>query len=174
MARLERNVQPNYTIELFAESTIGEADVLDLWEREGVLVPEGPEQRLPEVLLVASHEPDGLVGVSSAYLKRNDQLGMTLWHFRVFVAETHRWSNLAARLASEARDHFSRRFTSGEDRRGQGMIFEVENEGLRRIKNLAVWRHTDFVFIGERPEDGAHLRVFYFPGALAPGPPRLS
>jgi hypothetical protein len=171
MARLEREMQPDYTIELFAESAVSEEDILDLWKRQRVLVPEGPEQRLAEVLLVASHEPDGLVGVSSVFLKRNDQLAMDLWHFRVFVSEAHRWSNLAARLASSARDHFSARFTSGEDRRAQGMIFEVENEGLQKVKNLAVWRHTDFVFVGERPEDGAHLRVFYFPGALAPDPP---
>lgn len=170
MAGLKREIQPDYTIEPFAESPVTEQDVLDLWEREGVFAPEGAEKRLLELLLVASHDADGLVGVSSAYLKRNDRLAMDLWHFRVLVADSHRWSNLAARLASEARDLFSRRFTSGEDRRAQGMIFEVENEGLRRTKNLAVWRHTDFVFVGER-EDGAHLRVFYFPGALAPDPP---
>ncbi|HKG35537.1 MAG TPA: hypothetical protein VKA89_03760 [Solirubrobacterales bacterium] len=171
MTRLERETSPDYAIEPFAESRYGEQDVLDLWERERVLVPEGPEKRLPEVLMVGSHADDGLVGISSAYLQRNRQLGMTLWHFRVFVAGEHRWSNLAARLASAARDHVGDRFTSGEDRRGQGMIFEVENEGLKRAKNLAVWRHTDFVFIGVREEDGAHLRVFYFPGALAPDPP---
>jgi hypothetical protein len=172
MPRLERDVQPEYRIEPFAESEMTEQDVLELWEREGVVVPEGPEARLPELLLVASHDPDGLVGVSSAYLKGNEQLGMTLWHFRVFVAANHRWSNLAARLASTARDHLGARFTDGEDRRAQGMIFEVENDGLKRSKNLAVWRHTDFVFVGERQEDGAHLRVFFFPGALAPEPPR--
>ena len=170
MTRLERDLSPDYTIEPFAESDFGDRDVLELWERERVFVPEGPEKRLPEVLLVGSHEGE-LIGVSSAYLKRNEQLGMTLWHFRVFVAGDHRWGNLAARLASGARDHVGRRFASGEDRRGQGMVFEVENEGLKRNKNLAVWRHTDFVFFGVRKEDGAHLRVFYFPGALAPDPP---
>jgi hypothetical protein len=168
--RLERNVSPDYTIEPFAESGFGERDVLDLWEREGVFVPEGPEKRLPEVLLVGSREGE-LVGVSSTYLKRNRQLGMTLWHFRVFVAADHRGGNLAARLASGARDQVERRFTSGEDRRAQGMMFEVENEGLKRDMNRAVWRHTDFVFFGVRRDDGAHLRVFYFPGALAPDPP---
>lgn len=172
MARLDRKVQPDYRIEPLGEGTVTEQDVLDLWKRERIVVPEGPEQRLPEVLLVASHEPEGLVGISSVYLSRNDQLGMSLWHFRVFVAEAHRWSNLAAKLASDTRDHFSRRFQSGEDRRAQGMIFEVENEALRQRKNLAVWRQTDFVFIGVREGDGAHVRVFYFPGALAPDPPR--
>jgi hypothetical protein len=167
----DRRPKPGYAVFPYGEDdAVGEQEVLDLWEREGVLRPERAEARLHELLFVATHEDDGLVAVSSAYLQRNEQLGMSLWHLRVFVAAAHRKSNLAATLAVRGRERLEQRFTSGEDRRGAGMISQVENEGLRRL-NRAVWRQTRFAFIGETPE-GDHVRVWYFPGALAPEPPR--
>ena len=76
-------------------------------------------RRLSEVLLVATTDSRGLVGVSSAYVQHNPQLRMDLWYYRAFVARAHRKSNVASR------------------------------------------------FIGEN-QRGDHVRVRYFPGALAP------
>lgn len=50
------------------------------------------------------------------------------------------------------------------------MIFEVENEGLKEYFNGALWLPLEFTFVGEN-ERGDHVRVRYFPGALAPAPP---
>jgi hypothetical protein len=55
------------------------------------------------------------------------------------------------------------------DPRGIGIIYEVENEGLKRHFPLALWLPTEFTFIGENAK-GDHVRVHYFPGALAPKP----
>jgi hypothetical protein len=55
------------------------------------------------------------------------------------------------------------------DRRGIGIVFEVESEPLKRLFPQAVWPRTQFVFIGETA-NGSHVRVCYFPGALAPEP----
>ena len=46
-------------------------------------------------------------------------------------------------------------------------IYEVENEGLKRHFDDALSLPTDFTFIGEN-QRGDHVRVHYFPGALAP------
>ncbi len=159
-----------YSVELFAEqAAAGPEDVIDLWSREGALDPAEAERRVSEVLVVAIDRERGLAGVSTTYLKWHEQLRAELWHTRVFVAAAHRQSGVAIELALAARDHLTHRYTSGEDRRGIGILFEVESEILKRFIPQAVWPHTKFVFIGENAR-GDHVRVFYFPGALAPEP----
>jgi hypothetical protein len=51
------------------------------------------------------------------------------------------------------------------------VIYDVQSEVLRRSNPEAVWRRTGFAFIAESPW-GDHIRVWWFPGALAPAPPR--
>ncbi|MCW2992267.1 MAG: hypothetical protein JWM73_2861 [Solirubrobacterales bacterium] len=159
-----------YRVVLFAEQdAISEQDVIDLWTSEGVLAPEEARRRIGEVLLVGADEHGRPVGVSSAYLQRNEQLGMDLWHYRAFVAAAHRMSDVAVTLAMTGRDHLRERFVRGDDLRAGGIVYEVENDGLKRLFHQARWQPTEFLFIGEN-ERGAHVRVFYFPGALAPAP----
>ena len=166
------NLDEGYRIELFDEQDIvGEEDLLDLWTREAVLPEIEAKRRLPEVHLVGLTEAGELAGISSARLRRNEQLRMDLWYYRAFVAEEHRRSNVAVTLALRGRDNLQQRFVSGEDPRAAGVCYEVENEGLKRYFPEAEWHPTRFLFIGENPL-GAHVRVWYFPGALAPDPPR--
>ena len=79
-------------------------------------------------------------------------------------------SNVAVMLALIGRDDLQERFVTRQDERGSGLLYEVENEGLKRHFPDALWLPTDFTFIGEN-ERGDHVRVRYFPGALAPEPP---
>jgi hypothetical protein len=144
-------------------------DVIAFWEREGAVRGEEANRRVHEVHLVAVERDDGVVGISSAYLQRNPQLRMDLWYYRAFVGREHRMSSLAVLLAVWGRDHLERLFTSGEDTRGAGVVYEVENESLKAYFNKALWLPTDFTFIGENPR-GDHVRVHYFPGAQAPAP----
>jgi hypothetical protein len=161
-----------YRIAVFAgQNQVGAADVIALWTREAGLSPTEAGRRADEVLLVATDAAGSLAGVCTAYLARNGQLRAELWHFRAFVARAHRQSNIAVALAVSARDLLVERFVSGEDRRGIGILFEVENEGLKRHFPQARWLPTDFLFIGENAR-GAHVRVHYFPGAAAPEPPQ--
>ena len=119
-----------YRLEQFAEqSEVTEADVLELWQREDVIPDEEAEKRVHEVHLVALHEDDGLVGLSSAYLRRNQQLNLDLWYYRAFVSSAHRKSNVAVNLATSGRDLLQERYVSGQDVRGQGIIYVVENVG---------------------------------------------
>lgn len=159
---------PGVRIEVFAEQDqISEDEVIDLWVREGVLPIEEARRRILEVLLVGVHDVAGVIGVSSGYLQRNAQLAMHLWYYRAFVAAEHRMGSMAILLALRGRELLKQRFVDGTDTRAGGMIYEVENPGLKSHFNHALWLPTEFTFIGENAK-GDHVRVHYFPGAVAP------
>jgi hypothetical protein len=161
-----------YRIERFAEQDeVSESDVLELWRKENVIPDELAQKRVHEVHLVALHEEDGLIGLSSTYLRRNPQLQLDLWYYRAYVSGAHRKSAVAVNLAVTGRNVLQERFAAGEDVRGQGIVYEVENEGLKTFFNEALWLPTGFTFVGENVK-GDHVRVRYFPGALAPEPPQ--
>src|SRR5436305_10177209 len=86
-----------------------------------------------------------------------------------FVPRAHRRSRIAVSLAVGGRARLVERFTSGEEPRGLGVVFEVENEGLKRAFPKGIWMPSDVLFIGESHR-GAHVRVHYFPGVHAPEP----
>jgi hypothetical protein len=118
---------------------------------------------------VASDAQGSLAGVATAYLARNEQLGADMWHLRAMVARAHRRSNIAVSLAVSGRERLVERFVSEEEPRGLGVIFEVENDGLKRAFPKGLWTPSDVLFIGESVR-GAHVRVHYFPGVHAPEP----
>jgi hypothetical protein len=159
-----------YRITRFAEQDgVGARDVVALWTGEGGLAVDEAERRVAEVLLVGTDAAGNLAAVCTTYLQHSDQLRTEMWYLRVFVAAAHRRTGLALELALTARDHLSRRFTKGEDRRAPGILFQIESPILKRFFPDAVWPRTQFTFIGEN-DRGHHIRVYYFPGALAPGP----
>ena len=162
-------LEERYRIEPLTGSAATPDDVLALWAREGAVPAAEAERRVHEVDLVAIDEDDGLVGIASSYLQRNNQLGMDLRYFRAFVAQAHRRSSLAFLLALRGRDHLEGLHASGADTRAAGIIYEVENELLKRYRNEAHWVATDFTYIGETPHR-SHVRVHYFPGARVPIP----
>jgi hypothetical protein len=164
-------LDPGYRIDQLGEGMpVGPEDVIAMWERERVVHPAASSRRVHEVLLVCIHSADGLVGECSAYLQRNARLGMDLWYYRTYTVREHRMANVGISLALRARDLLEDRFVSGEDTRGAGLAYEVQNAGLR-IQSDALWLPLDIPFLGVN-ERGEHLRVRYFPGARAPGPPR--
>jgi hypothetical protein len=164
-------LDPGYRIEPFAEQdAVGPDDIVDLWTREGAMSAEEARRRVDEVLLVAARKDDPApVAVCTAFIAHSDQLRMDLWHFRVFVAAAHRISYAAWALAMVAQDYLQHRFVSNRDERAAGAVFEVEHPGLKERFDEAVWIPLDFAFIGEN-ERGDHVRVHFFPGALAPLP----
>jgi hypothetical protein len=158
-----------YRIDVFGEqAAVGADAVVELWSREGALEPDEARRRVDEVLLVATHEsgPEP-VAVATAYIDRNEQLGMDLWHLRAFVAEAHRFTRTGWTMLMIARDHLQQRFVGGQDVRAGGIVLELENEGLMHRFDEAIWLPADFTYIGENAR-GDHVRVHFFPGALAP------
>lgn len=155
-----------YRIVHIAEAdAVGEEDVLALWQREGAMPAEVARRRVGEVAFVGLDEREGLVAVSTVYLQHSQRLGMDMWHYRTFVAEGHRRSLLAAELTLATTNHLEEQFVAGRDRRGAGVLMEVENPMLKAHRNQAIWPYTRFAFIGENAR-GNHVRVRYFPEAL--------
>ena len=161
-------LEARYRVAAFDEQdVVSEDDVIALWLREAGLTSEEAHRRAEELLVVATDTAGRLVGVSTAYLRHNDQIRADLWHFRAFVATAHRGSRIAIALAVSGRDRLDRRFAGGEDRRGIGMMYAVQSPFLKRAYPTGEWPWVDFHFIGENAR-GDDIRVHYFPGALAP------
>jgi hypothetical protein len=166
----EYPLEDRYEILALEKARATAEDVIELWLREDAMTTvEDARERVTEVSLVAVERDGGVAGVSTVYLQRNEQLRMNLWHYRTYVAEPHRLSNIAAQLIFRNRDLLEERFVRGVDTRAPGVLFELENPGMREYFNKALWLPADFTFIGEN-ELGAHVRVHYFPGAEVPLP----
>ena len=159
-----------YVIELFEESDlIDEQAVLEFWAREKAIPAEEAPARLEELVFIATYEKE-LAAVSTAFLQWSPRLRLSLWNFRSFVAEAHRESGVATTIANRAHEYAVARFVSGEETRGAGGLLVVENEMLKRFLNQAVWPPYGYTFIDEN-ERGDHVRIGFYPGALAPDPP---
>lgn len=156
---------PPYRVLAFAEQDeVTRDDVVAMWRREGVLSEPEAWRRADEILLVAVDRDGAPAGVSTAYLRRNEQVRLDLWHVRAFVAAAHRRGSAATALAVRACEHLEAAFVSGRDRRAPGLLFEVENPALKQVFHAAVWHETNVAFIGENAR-GDHVRVRYFAGA---------
>jgi hypothetical protein len=167
---LDWEAEAGYRIVPFAaQDEVGPDDVVALWTSEGVLPEAEARRRVEEVLLVAIGDDGRLAGITTRYLRRNEQLRMDLWHIRAFTAAAYRKSAIATALAVRGREYLEQRFVSGQDTRAAGLIYEVESELLKRLFPNAIWKPADVLFIGENAH-GAHVRVHYFAGAIAPEP----
>lgn len=159
-----------YRMLLFSEAEeIDEAAVLELWGREGAVSPAVARRRIRELAFVGLEARGGLAGLSTVYLERSAQLRMEMWHYRTYVAGEHRRSYLAEELLARTTAQLEERFVSGLDTRAPGVIFELENEGLKRVYTQGVWPRVPFTFIAENAQ-GDHVRVLYFPGARVRSP----
>jgi hypothetical protein len=168
----DRPLDPAYRI-VPAGGTTGPTvdDVLRFWHEERAVPEAEAQRRVHEVLLVATHGEGGPVaGVSTAALHRSPQLRADVWYFRTFVGTAHRKTNVAVQLLLHGHDALEDRFTSGVDTRAIGTLIDVQHEGLKRGQPHGVWPQSGFTFIGEN-QRGDHVRVRYYPGALAPPPP---
>jgi hypothetical protein len=159
----------DYTVHLFGDQSPVDAEaVIDLWTSEGAVPADEARRRVGEVAVVATYgdsvEP---VGIATVFLRRNAQLGMNMWHFRMFVGPEHRLTRVGFGLIMAARAELERRFVSGEDPRGAGMLIELENRSLMHRLDDSFWPPGSFTFIGEN-ERGDHIRVSYFQGATVP------
>ena len=166
---VDYSIGERFRVEPFSDASVTAEEVLAFWERQGAMPSEEARRRVDEVLSVVVERDEGLVGLSTAYLQRSEQLRMDLWYFRTFVAAAHRHGHVATQLTFHNRDLLEHRFVSGEDTRAQGVAFELENEGVRRYYNIAVWPTAGFTYIGDNRR-GDPIRVHYFPGARAPAP----
>jgi hypothetical protein len=166
--------EDRYRVLLFEQANdVDEGAVIEFWSAEDAMPAATAQERVGEVIAVAQVQGE-LVGVSTAYLSWSGQLRTPMWHYRTFVGAAHRRSMVAVALLRQTRFHLESQFEEGSDTRAPGIMVEVENVGLKTARMEAVWK-TDWAgpirwtFIGENAR-GDHVRVYYFPGALAPLP----
>ena len=121
---------------------------------------------------VAIERDEGVVGVSTAYLQHSAQLRMDFWYYRVFVAGRTAIATWVC-CAGDARAESPRaalRERGGHPRRA-GIVFEIENEGLKRYFNKALWRdHVEaYLHRGERARRSRACRLLPGGAGATPG-----
>jgi hypothetical protein len=166
---MDWSIDERYRVEPYTGDPDVANEILALWAREGVVREDEARRRVHETLNVVLDRDEGVVALSTGYIQRNEQLGLDLWYFRTFVSTPHRNTHIATQLTMHNRDLLESRFMSGEDTRASGVCFELENEGMRKYLNMAIWRPVEFIFVGDN-ERGIPVRVHYFPGARVPLP----
>ena len=168
---MDWSIDERYRVEPFGGDTETANQILALWEREGAVRPDAEaRRRVHEALNVVIDRDEGVIALSTAYVRRNSQLDLDLWYFRTFVAAEHRNTHIATQLTMHNRDLLEQRFLNGEDTQAAGVAFELENQGMRKYINTAIWQPVDFIYIGDT-DRGVPIRVHYFPGARVPSPP---
>jgi hypothetical protein len=167
---MDWSIDERYRVEPYRGDAQTAGQILALWAREAA-VPNADEarRRVHEALNVVIDRDEGVVALSTAYIRKSPQVDLDLWYFRTFVSSAHRNTHIATQLTMHNRDLLEQRFLSGEDTRAAGVAFELENPGMRKYINTAIWQPVDFIFIGDN-ERGVPIRVHYFPGARVSSP----
>lgn len=144
--------------------------IIQLWIREAYMDDDEARRRIGEVIMVATSSGGEVVGVATAYPQRNEQLHLDLWYFRTFVAKGHRMTNIAVQLTLRTSQRLQHLHSHDSAAEPAGVAIVVENEGLKRHLPGGLWPTTGFTYIGSNVR-GDHVRVRYFPDALAPPAP---
>lgn len=151
------------------KSDLVREEIKAFWQEHNAL-PEGADAdaRAEQVLYVVRDEDERIAGVCSVRRRLVRRLGDYFYVYRTFIAERLRREYVAKDLLHTARDFLAEYNERPGVARCLGIYLEVEAETLKyggvTVKR-AIWEDTRFVFIG-RNQVGAHLRVYYFPGAL--------
>lgn len=91
-------------------------------------------------------------------------LGGSFYYFRCFVSARARRSRIGRDMLRVTCDFFEARFQTRQDPDSVGVFIVVENAGLMKVRNEAIWPEVPFVYVGKN-DAGHHLRVYYFGGA---------
>ena len=160
-----------------------------MWQRARAGIP--PEQAVTRAqeAVCAARDADGkLVGISTAQPRLVPFLGENMFYFRAFVVPELRRGTLGPRLAFASRQLLNAEYQQNTDPSYPiGLFLEIENAGLSRDNERAVWdrpalksrpEHTSWphgalVYAGRSPR-GLDRRIWYFDDARLqrPGLPR--
>ncbi len=140
-------------------------EIVEFWLAQGAVRDRDVAlQRAKQVVFVARSEAGALVAVNTAYLQHNEQLDLSFYYVRAFVAEPARRSQLAVIMLRRLQKFFNELFQMGSLSPAVGLFLEVENPAIKKFRNEAIWPTTKFVYMG-RNARGDHQRAYYFDGA---------
>lgn len=137
-------------------------EISNKWKSLGVIPPnESPEKRARQVVFLIRNEKRGIVGISTAYNLRVEQLGNHLLAFRSLLDPQYRIPGLFIKLVHSSFDYLESIHHTLEPK-PIGLIAEIESPNLLKLRDAVT--STGFVFIGYSARK-LPLRVKYFKGA---------
>ncbi len=140
-------------------------EIVEFWLAQGAVRDrEVALQRVTQVVFVARSESGELVAVNTAYQRHHEQLDLSFYYVRAFVAEPARRSQLAVVMLRRLQSFFDELFQMGALSPAVGLFLEVENPVIKKFRNEAIWPTTKFVYVGQNAR-GDHQRVYYFDDA---------
>lgn len=141
------------------------SDVRGFWIDQGAIQDNTViEQRLPQLCVLARSGDGQLLGVTTVFEQYNEQLKNRFFNMRMFVGSDARRERIGFGLIHKLIETLESRFVSGEYQECIGVLFELENDALKKARNEAIWPTTGFVYVGNNAR-GDHVRVRYFKGA---------
>ncbi len=160
-------VPSGYSVQIVWEKKAPELteEIVGFWlEHKALSAREAAVKRAPQVACLVRDGAGKLAGVSTVYQQQHPRFGVSFHYFRCFVAPEHRGANLASLLVVSVARYFEDRFKAGHDPNVIGVFMEVQNEGVQKQMNQAVWPIVAFTYTGKN-QRGDQERVYYFEGA---------
>ena len=123
------------------------------------ILSESPDERLQELVIVATGDDGLVIGTSTARLMAVPSIGTDMYFYRNYVSPRARRGHVAHHLMLESFADLEAR--DAENPRAGGLYIIVDNPMLRRIQNEATWFESRYLFIGRTVED-FDQRIRYF------------
>ena len=151
------------------KSELLKTQIKGFWiDNQALPAERATDERADQVLYLVRDAAGEIAGASSVFRAYVPGLGDYFYHYRTFISERLRRHQVATELLLESQRFLEKYNEQQTSDTCLGMYVEVEAEVLKHggagVKR-AIWEQTRFVFIG-RSRSGAHLRVYYFPGAM--------
>ncbi|HZY78336.1 MAG TPA: hypothetical protein VFE50_02350 [Cyclobacteriaceae bacterium] len=141
-------------------------EIVAFWEANKLLPPgaDARDRAMQVVLIVREPAAGKICGITSADVVQFKQLNNNnFFLFRIVIHPDFRVPGLVDKMLIETRD-FLEEFSKTDPGRCVGLLTVVENPGLIKHRNEAVWPATKMVYIGN-DKQGRHIRVYYFKGS---------
>lgn len=108
------------------------AEIIALWQENGVVVGEEAQRRTAEVVLTVRDKSGILVGVNSVYVQNFIKMGCPYYFYRVFIRPQDSRSYGLRSFAGKAAREFLRNHEPATPPKPLGVVIVVENRKLMR------------------------------------------
>ena len=129
---LYQNVWPEKNQELLDE-------IVAVWKETNALSQnQNPIDRAKEVVFLVRNEQNKIVAISTAFIRRIQQLRAHMFVYRCFVTKSYRRKKIATRITVITRDYLESIHKNIEPR-CIGIIAETENDEFNQTMRQAVY-----------------------------------